>query len=97
MQPIRCSELRIFLFEGTLKEVDLAVNRWLESTGEMAEVVDINFNYQGPEYDGSKRLTNRGTHGVLLTIRFLSINEVRRRRGYPPLGESEEETNANQD
>lgn len=84
MQPVQCNNLRIFLFEGTLKEVDLAVNRWLETQGEMAEVVDINFNYQGPEYDGSKRLTDRGTHGVLLTVRFLSINEARRRRGYPP-------------
>ncbi len=94
MQPIPCGELRIFLFEGTLNEVALSVNRWLKTQGEMAEVVDINFNYQGPEYDGSKRPTDHGTHGVLLTIRFLSINEVRRRRGYPTLGKHEETSNA---
>ncbi len=90
MQPIQCNELRIFLFEGTLKEVMLNTDRWLECQGMMAEVVDIQYNYQGSEYDGSKRLTKRGTHGVLLTVRFLSINDVRRGRGYPTLGEQGE-------
>ncbi len=90
MQPIRGSKLRIVLFEGTAKEVMLATDRWLEGQGAMAEVVDIKFNYQGPEYDGSKKLSERGTHGVLIAFRPMSINEVRQHQGYPPLGKDEE-------
>ena len=87
MQPIQGNKLQITLFEGTLSEVALAVNRWLSGTGEMFDVVDIGFNYQGPEYDGARSITE-GTHGVLFTINPLSINEVRGRRGYAPIEEA---------
>lgn len=85
MQPIQGHHVRIVLFEGSLKEVMLATNRWLEGGGEMFEIMDIAFNYQGPEYDGAKKLTDRGTHGVLFAIKPLDINEVRRRRGLAPI------------
>lgn len=84
MQPIQGNKLRIVLFEGTAQEVMLSTNRWLEDEGQMFEVVDIEFNYQGPEYAGKKKLTNKGTHGVLLVSCPLTINEVRQREGLEP-------------
>ena len=80
MQPIRGDQIRIVLFEGTAQEVMIATDYWFEGQGMMAEVVDIEFNYQGPEYDGSHKLSDRGTHGVLIVFKPLSINEVRQQR-----------------
>lgn len=71
MQSIRGDRIRIALFEGTAQEVMIATDRWFEGDGMMAEVVDIEFNYQGPEYDGSKKLSELGTHGVLLAYRMM--------------------------
>ena len=78
MQPIRGDKLRIVLFEGTALAVTAATDRWFERQGMMAEVVDIEFNYQGPEYDGSKKLSEHGTHGVLIVFRPMNVNETRR-------------------
>ena len=70
MQPIRGDKLRIVLFEGTANEVKAAADHWFKGQGAAAEVVDIEFNYQWPEFDGSKKLSERGTHGVLLAYRM---------------------------
>lgn len=85
MQPIQGNKLQIALFEGTACEAMHAVNGWLAGPGKTVEVVDIGFNYQGPEYDGKKKLTDNGTHGVLIVYRDLTINEVREREGLNPL------------
>jgi hypothetical protein len=80
MQSIRGDRIRIVLFEGTAQEVMLATDRWFDNHGIMAKVVDIEYNYQGPEYDGSKKLSECGTHGVLIVFTPLTVNEVRRER-----------------
>lgn len=87
MKPIQGNKLRILLFSGTHKEVMLSTNRWLEEDGQMFEVVDIEYNYQGPDYDG-KKLMNDGSHGVLLVTRPLTINDVRMRERLEPLSSS---------
>jgi hypothetical protein len=76
VQPIQGNKLQIALFEGMASEVTHATNGWLAGSGRMVEVVDIGFNYQGPEYDGKKKLTDNGTHGVLIVYRDLPINEA---------------------
>lgn len=77
MQPIRGDCIRIALFEGAGQEVMVAIDQWFEGQGMVAEVVDIEYNYQGPEYDGSKKLSERGTHGVLIVFKPLRINAQR--------------------
>lgn len=91
MQSIRGDRIRIVLFEGTAQEVMLATDRWLRAHGAITEVVDIEYNYQGPEFDGSKKLTERGTHGVLIVFKPLTINEARQKEGLPPFGQEQHE------
>lgn len=85
MQPTLGEELRIFAFEGDRVEIKAVVDGWMEGMGELFEVVDIHYNYQGPEYDGRTTITDGGTHGVLIVARQLTVNDVRARRGLGPI------------
>jgi hypothetical protein len=85
MKPTLGEELRIFVFEGQGAEIKNAVDNWMEGFGKVFEVVDIQYNYQAPEYDGITPITNYGMHGVLITARQLTVNDIRAQRGLDPL------------
>jgi hypothetical protein len=85
MKPTLGAELRIFAFEGDRIEIKAQVDGWMERAGMVFEVVDIHYNYQGPEYDGRVPTTDGGAHGVLIVARQLTCNELRQQRGLPPL------------
>lgn len=89
MKPTLGEELRIFVFEGDRVEIKTQVDNWMEGAGTVFEVVDIHYNYQGPEYDGRVVITPDGSHGVLIVARQLTCNELRQQRGLPPLPEKE--------
>lgn len=88
MRPLYGDCIRIVLFEGSALAVMLATDRWFACHGKTVEVVDIQYNYQAPEYDGSKKLSERGMHGVLITFRPVRVNEARKHQGYPPIGKA---------
>ena len=89
MQPTLGEELRIFAFEGDRLEIKSQVDGWFSGYGKVFEVVDIQYNYQAPEYDGSTLITQFGMHGVLITARQLTVNDVRRRKGLETFHESD--------
>lgn len=77
MQPIRAKHLRIMLFEGTAEQVRMTIDQWCEQNSDRCEVVDVHYNYQGPEYDGNTQVTIYGTHGVLLAYRMTEEPDVK--------------------
>ncbi len=85
MQPTLGEELRIFAFEGLSGEIKAQVDGWFSGYGKVFEVMDIQYNYQAPEYDGSTAITQYGMHGVLITARQLTVNDVRQRKGLKPM------------
>lgn len=85
MKPTLGEELRIFAFEGLSGEIKAQVDGWMEGYGKVFEVVDIQYNYQAPEYDGKTPITNYGMHGVLITARQLTVNDVRKMKGLAPV------------
>ncbi len=90
MKPVLGEELRIFVFEGLSTEIKVAVDSWFSGYGKVFEVMDIQYNYQAPEYDGQTPVTQYGMHGVLITARQLTVNEVRQRKGLETFHESDE-------
>lgn len=83
MQPTQGNKLLFRFFEGTLKEITLAVDRWCLEDGANFDVVGVEYNYQAPELDG-RRQVQEAHHGVLLTLRMLTVNERREREGLTP-------------
>lgn len=90
MKPVLGEELRIFVFEGDRLEIKSQVDAWFNGYGKVFEVIDIQYNYQAPEYDGNTPITQFGMHGVLITARQLTINDVRRRKGMEPFHDSDQ-------
>ena len=88
MKPTLGEELRIFAFEGDRLEIKSQVDGWLNGYGKVFEVVDIQYNYQAPEYDGQTPVTPYGMHGVLIVARQLTVNDVRQRKGLETFHES---------
>lgn len=85
MKPILGEELRIFAFEGDRLEIKNQVDSWFSGYGKVFEVIDIQYNYQAPEYDGQTPITQYGMHGVLITARQLTVNDVRKLKGLGPI------------
>ncbi len=93
MQPTLGEELRIFVFEGSRTEIKNEVDGWFSGYGKVYEVVDIQYNYQAPEqnYNPEQGVTwEAGSHGVLITARQLTANDVRQRKGLETFHDSDE-------
>lgn len=78
MHPIPGNKLRIVLFEGTLQETTHAISEWLDIYGADFDVVNVEYNYQAPEFDGRIEV-QEGHHGILLGLYVLTDDERRRR------------------
>lgn len=83
MQTTQGNKLLFRFFEGALKEITLAVDKWCLEDGANFDVVAVEYNYQAPELDG-RSMVQEAHHGVLLVLRMLTINERREREGLTP-------------
>ena len=71
MQPATAKDCQIVLFEGRSDIVQTNVNEFLRGQQDPTVVlVDVLYNYQGPEYDGLMQIGGSSSVGIGLVLQF---------------------------